>query len=149
MDGPWTDAVPSASRVEPHWIRPGADQPAVHTSQPAWSGETVGRAGTRPCTSTPTSGSPAITLLAARVNRRTLLLGLIALFLIGNGLSAVAPNLALLVVFRFVAGSVPGAFFGAGAGVLTTAGLLLNVTTVGRDPAPTAEAARARRGGDF
>ncbi|GAA3780821.1 MFS transporter [Plantactinospora mayteni] len=60
-------------------------------------------------------GSPAITLLAARVNRRTLLLGLILLFLVGNGLSALAPNIALLVVFRFVAGSVQGAFFGAGA----------------------------------
>jgi predicted MFS family arabinose efflux permease len=60
-------------------------------------------------------GSPAITLLAARVNRRALLLGLIVLFLIGNGLSALAPNIALLVVFRFVAGSVQGAFFGAGA----------------------------------
>jgi predicted MFS family arabinose efflux permease len=54
-------------------------------------------------------------LLAARVNRRTLLLGLIVLFLVGNGLSALAPNIALLVVFRFVAGSVQGAFFGAGA----------------------------------
>ncbi|SNS76497.1 MFS transporter, DHA1 family, inner membrane transport protein [Streptosporangium subroseum] len=60
-------------------------------------------------------GSPAIILLAARVNRRTLLLGLIVLFLVGNGLSALAPNIALLVVFRFVAGSVQGAFFGAGA----------------------------------
>lgn len=60
-------------------------------------------------------GSPAITLLAARVNRRTLLLGLIVLFLIGNGLSALAPNIELLVVFRFVAGCVQGAFFGAGA----------------------------------
>jgi DHA1 family inner membrane transport protein len=37
------------------------------------------------------------------------------LFLAGNGLSALAPNLTLLVVFRFVAGSVQGAFFGAGA----------------------------------
>ncbi|MEW1838305.1 MFS transporter [Nonomuraea angiospora] len=60
-------------------------------------------------------GSPAITLLAARVNRRTLLLGMIVLFLIGNGLSALAPDIALLAVFRFVAGSVQGAFFGAGA----------------------------------
>ncbi|MEV0159831.1 DHA1 family inner membrane transport protein [Nonomuraea fuscirosea] len=60
-------------------------------------------------------GSPAITLLAARVNRRTLLLGLIALFLLGNGLSALAPTIELLVVFRFVTGSVQGAFFGAGA----------------------------------
>ncbi|BEL06606.1 MFS transporter [Actinoplanes sichuanensis] len=62
-------------------------------------------------------GSPAITLLAARVNRRTLLLGLMVLFLIGNALSAVAPNITLLVVFRFVAGCVQGAFFGAGAAV--------------------------------
>ncbi len=60
-------------------------------------------------------GSPAITLLAARVNRRTLLLGLIVLFLVGNALSAVASNIALLVAFRFVTGSVQGAFFGAGA----------------------------------
>ncbi|MEV4619553.1 MFS transporter [Asanoa sp. NPDC049573] len=60
-------------------------------------------------------GSPTITIVAARVNRRTLLLGLVALFLAGNGLSAVAPDLALLIVFRFVAGSVQGAFFGAGA----------------------------------
>jgi predicted MFS family arabinose efflux permease len=60
-------------------------------------------------------GSPAITLLAAGVNRRALLLGLVVLFLIGNGLSALAPNVALLVVCRFVAGSVQGAFFGAGA----------------------------------
>jgi predicted MFS family arabinose efflux permease len=60
-------------------------------------------------------GSPAIILLAARGNRRTLLLGLIVLFLVGNGLSALEPNIALLVLFRFVAGSVQGAFFGAGA----------------------------------
>ncbi|GIG92309.1 MFS transporter [Plantactinospora endophytica] len=60
-------------------------------------------------------GSPAITLLAATVNRRSLLLGLILLFLAGNTLSALAPDIASLVVFRFLAGSVQGAFFGAGA----------------------------------
>ncbi|MFJ4988854.1 MFS transporter [Streptomyces sp. NPDC088732] len=60
-------------------------------------------------------GSPAIILLGARVNRRTLLLGLIVLFLVGNVLSALAPNIALLVAFRFITGSVQGAFFGAGA----------------------------------
>ncbi|WP_018636501.1 MFS transporter [Parafrankia elaeagni] len=60
-------------------------------------------------------GSPVIALLAARANRRTLLLGLVVLFLVGNGLSALAPNITLLVLFRFVAGSVQGAFFGAGA----------------------------------
>ncbi|MCY1136666.1 MFS transporter [Actinoplanes sp. Pm04-4] len=60
-------------------------------------------------------GSPLITVLGARVNRRTLLLGLMVLFLAGNVLSALAPNIALLVVFRFVTGSVQGAYFGAGA----------------------------------
>ncbi|GAA1265493.1 MFS transporter [Sphaerisporangium rubeum] len=60
-------------------------------------------------------GSPAITLLAARVNRRTLLLGLIGLFLAGNALSALATDIGPLVVFRFLAGSVQGAYFGAGA----------------------------------
>ncbi|GAA1034077.1 MFS transporter [Virgisporangium ochraceum] len=60
-------------------------------------------------------GSPAIVVLAARVNRRTLLLGLVGLFLVGNVLSAVATDITSLVVYRFVAGSVQGAFFGAGA----------------------------------
>jgi DHA1 family inner membrane transport protein len=60
-------------------------------------------------------GSPAIVVLAARVNRRTLLVGLIGLFLVGNVLSAVATDITSLVVYRFVAGSVQGAFFGAGA----------------------------------
>lgn len=60
-------------------------------------------------------GSPAITLLAARMNRRTLLLGLVILFLVGNALSAWAPNIGLLVVARFLTGCVQGAFFGAGA----------------------------------
>lgn len=60
-------------------------------------------------------GSPLITLFYARTNRRSLLLGLVVLFLVGNGVSALAPSIELLVVFRFVAGSVQGAFFGAGA----------------------------------
>ncbi|MEX3106367.1 MULTISPECIES: MFS transporter [unclassified Streptomyces] len=60
-------------------------------------------------------GSPVITLLAARVNRRMLLLGLIGLFLLGNGLSALAPDIVTFVACRFVTGSVQGAFFGAGA----------------------------------
>ncbi|MEU7928235.1 MFS transporter [Micromonospora sp. NPDC049801] len=60
-------------------------------------------------------GSPTIILLAARTNRRRLLIGLIGLFLVGNGLSALAPDITSLVIFRFIAGSVQGAFFGAGA----------------------------------
>ncbi|MFK3978856.1 MFS transporter [Micromonospora sp. NPDC050397] len=63
------------------------------------------------------TGLLATTLRAARASRRTVLLGAIGLFLIGNVLSALAPNIAVLIVSRFVTGSVQGAFIGAGAGV--------------------------------
>jgi len=60
-------------------------------------------------------GSPLITVAAARLNRKTLLLGLIVIFLIGNVASALAPSIELLVAARFVTGTVQGAYFGAGA----------------------------------
>ena len=64
-------------------------------------------------------GAPVVTLAAARLNRRTLLLALMGLFVIGNLLSAVATSLPLLVVARFIAGLPQGAYFGAGAMVAT------------------------------
>lgn len=60
-------------------------------------------------------GAPLVTLAAARLNRRSLLLGLMALFILGNVLSALAGNLELLMVARFVSGLPQGAYFGAGA----------------------------------
>ncbi len=60
-------------------------------------------------------GSPVLTIVAARLNRRTLLLALVGLFLVGNLLSALASDLGLLVAARFVTGTVQGAYFGAGA----------------------------------
>ncbi|GGJ44464.1 MFS transporter [Neoroseomonas lacus] len=60
-------------------------------------------------------GAPLITLAAARLNRRSLLLGLMALFVLGNLLSAVATELTLLVVARFISGLPQGAYFGAGS----------------------------------
>ncbi|WP_425839087.1 MFS transporter [Microbacterium sp. PA5] len=60
-------------------------------------------------------GSPLITIAAARLNRRTLLLGLIIVFLVGNLVSALAPNMAVLIAARFLTGTVQGAYFGAGA----------------------------------
>lgn len=60
-------------------------------------------------------GAPALTLLAARSNRRTLLLGLICIFIIGNVLSAIAGSLELFIAARFVTGLPQGAYFGAGA----------------------------------
>jgi len=60
-------------------------------------------------------GAPLITLLAARLNRRALLLGLMAFFVVGNLLSSAASNLEMLSVARFLAGLPQGAYFGAGA----------------------------------
>jgi predicted MFS family arabinose efflux permease len=60
-------------------------------------------------------GSPVITIAAAKVNRRTVVLGLMLLFIVGNLLSSLAGNIAMLIVFRFVTGWVQGAYFGAAA----------------------------------
>ncbi|WP_308200037.1 MFS transporter [Actinotalea sp. C106] len=60
-------------------------------------------------------GAPALTALAARWDRRTLLVALMVTFTIGNLLSALAPTLEWLVVGRFFAGLPHGAFFGVGA----------------------------------
>ena len=60
-------------------------------------------------------GAPLITLLAARLNRRTVLLGLMILFAVGNVLSAIAASLGQLEIARFISGLPQGAYFGAGA----------------------------------
>lgn len=60
-------------------------------------------------------GAPLVTLAAARLNRRTLLIFLMAIFVCGNVLSAMATNLQLFAVARFVSGLPQGAYFGAGA----------------------------------
>ena len=60
-------------------------------------------------------GAPLITLAAAQLNRRTLLLCLISLFIVGNLLSAASANLGFLMLARFIAGMPQGAYFGAGA----------------------------------
>lgn len=60
-------------------------------------------------------GAPLVTLLAAQLNRRTLLLGLMGLFIIGNVLSAIATDLGMFALARFVSGMPQGAYFGAGA----------------------------------
>ena len=60
-------------------------------------------------------GAPTIAALTARVPRRALLLGLMAIFTLGNLASALAPSYATLVIARFVAGLPHGAFFGIAA----------------------------------
>jgi DHA1 family inner membrane transport protein len=57
-------------------------------------------------------GAPIIAALSARLPRRALLVGLMAAFLIGNGLTAVAPGYRTLLVARFLSGLPHGAYFG-------------------------------------
>lgn len=58
-------------------------------------------------------------VLAAREPKRALL-ALMTFFVVGNALSAVAPNFALLLVGRVVAAFAHGAFFGIGAVLATS-----------------------------
>ncbi len=60
-------------------------------------------------------GAPLVTLAAARLNRKSLLLALLGLFIVGNVLSALAANLEMFAIARFISGMPQGAYFGAGA----------------------------------
>ncbi|EGD56545.1 MFS transporter [Gordonia neofelifaecis] len=57
-------------------------------------------------------GAPLIAVLAARVSRRTLLIGLMIAFTVGNALSLVAQSYPMLMATRFIAGLPHGAYFG-------------------------------------
>ncbi len=58
---------------------------------------------------------PLIASVTARMPRKTLLLGLITLFTLGNLASVLAPTYGTLMAARFVAGVPHGAFFGIAA----------------------------------
>ncbi|ACZ31243.1 major facilitator superfamily MFS_1 [Xylanimonas cellulosilytica DSM 15894] len=62
-------------------------------------------------------GAPLLTVAAARLSRRRLLLWLMGAYTLANVLSAAAPSVELLVAGRFLAGLPHGAFFGVGAAV--------------------------------
>jgi DHA1 family inner membrane transport protein len=60
-------------------------------------------------------GAPVIASVTARMPRKTLLLGLITLFTLGNLASVLAPTYGTLMAARFIAGIPHGAFFGIAA----------------------------------
>jgi DHA1 family inner membrane transport protein len=60
-------------------------------------------------------GAPLLTTVAARVDRRVLLVALMVVYTVANGLSSLAGSIEWLVVARFLAGLPHGAFFGVGA----------------------------------
>ena len=60
-------------------------------------------------------GAPLMTLTTGRVARRTLLVGLMGIFTLGNLLSAIAPDYWTLMAARVLTSFNHGAFFGVGA----------------------------------
>ncbi|MER6412012.1 MFS transporter [Streptomyces humidus] len=64
-------------------------------------------------------GAPLLAAATARMSRRTVLMSLMALFVTGNALSALAPDDGWLLAARFLSGLPHGAFFGVGAVVAT------------------------------
>ncbi|MGW1585467.1 MFS transporter [Streptomyces sp. NPDC002386] len=64
-------------------------------------------------------GAPLLAAVTARMSRRTVLIALMGLFVVGNALSALAPGNDSLLAARFLSGLPHGAFFGVGAVVAT------------------------------
>jgi DHA1 family inner membrane transport protein len=57
-------------------------------------------------------GAPLIAVLAARIARRTLLIGLMVMFALANGLTGLVPSYHAMLGFRFLSGLPHGAYFG-------------------------------------
>jgi DHA1 family inner membrane transport protein len=57
-------------------------------------------------------GGPILTIATNRLRRRTALLSLLAIFVVGHVLCAIAPTYALLLLARIVASFCHGAFMG-------------------------------------
>ncbi|MET8023194.1 MFS transporter [Streptomyces avermitilis] len=64
-------------------------------------------------------GAPLLAAVTARLSRRKVLIGLMGMFVVGNVLSAFAPDDHWLLAARFLSGLPHGAFFGVGAVVAT------------------------------
>jgi DHA1 family inner membrane transport protein len=60
-------------------------------------------------------GAPIIAVLTARIARHRLLIGLMLVFALANGLSALAPTYRAMLLFRFLSGLPHGAYFGIGS----------------------------------
>ncbi|MCK1819023.1 MFS transporter [Streptomyces sp. XM83C] len=60
-------------------------------------------------------GAPLLTVLGTKVSRKKMLMFLMALFVVGNALSALAPAFGIMLIGRIVASLAHGAFFGIGS----------------------------------
>uniref|UniRef100_UPI0035617BF5 MFS transporter n=1 Tax=Paracoccus seriniphilus TaxID=184748 RepID=UPI0035617BF5 len=66
-----------------------------------------------------TIGAPVLTAMADRLPRKTLLLLLLGLFILGNGYAAFAPDYGSLVAARFITGLAHGVFFAIASTIAT------------------------------
>ncbi|MBS1019380.1 MFS transporter [Gluconobacter cerinus] len=64
-------------------------------------------------------GAPLIAVLSARLSHKKTLIGLTALYMVGNGLTAFVPSYGYLLICRFVSGLPHGAYFGI-AGIIAS-----------------------------
>ncbi|MET3208006.1 UNVERIFIED_CONTAM: DHA1 family inner membrane transport protein [Paenibacillus sp. PvR008] len=64
-------------------------------------------------------GGPVITACTGRLSRKSLLFGLMLVFVVGNLLAAVAPGYPVLMIARILASFAHGTFFGVGSIVAT------------------------------
>jgi DHA1 family inner membrane transport protein len=60
-------------------------------------------------------GAPLLTVLGARIPRKTMLIALACIFTLGNIITALAPTLSLAIVGRVITSFNHGAFFGIGS----------------------------------
>lgn len=64
-------------------------------------------------------GAPVLTALTGRWNRKTVLISIMALFVMGNLLAWQAPNYTVLVIARILTGLAHGVFFSIGSTIAT------------------------------
>lgn len=60
-------------------------------------------------------GAPILTALTGKIPRKQLLLGIMLLFILGNGLAAMAPTFELLIFSRILTGFAHGVYFSIGS----------------------------------
>lgn len=65
-------------------------------------------------------GAPLLTALSSKMPRKTLLIGLMALFTLGNLLGAMAPDYGSLMLARVLTGMAHGVFFSIGSTIATS-----------------------------
>jgi len=60
-------------------------------------------------------GAPVLTALSSKIARKKLLIGIMLLFIAGNGLASLAPSFELLVLARVLTGLAHGVYFSIGS----------------------------------